>query len=256
MSSKVSLNLRHIGFCGVDDSVNPSDLISLSKSFQFIEWGFLFRSDLAGTPRYISNQLLNIIINLNNDNDRIMHFAGHLCGDRCQEVLNGNYEFVHQLISFGFKRIQINATTANNVNMDLSKFGDYTSNLIEGMKSNPNIEWIIQCNVETESICHEIAKNPPINMNILFDASCGLGKSITEFPKSVPNVLCGYAGGIGPQNVLTVLESTILATSDNKFWIDMESSLRDKTTIEGKDSFSLEKCERCCILLKEIYSVI
>jgi hypothetical protein len=47
------LNLRYMGFCGVDDSVvNPELLHLISLHYPWVEWGILFRPDLEGTPRY------------------------------------------------------------------------------------------------------------------------------------------------------------------------------------------------------------
>lgn len=42
------LNLRVMGFCGCDDSVNPELLQILSIHYSWIEWGILFRPDLEG----------------------------------------------------------------------------------------------------------------------------------------------------------------------------------------------------------------
>jgi hypothetical protein len=47
------LNLRYMGFCGVDDSVvNPELVHLISLHYPWVEWGILFRPDLEGTPRY------------------------------------------------------------------------------------------------------------------------------------------------------------------------------------------------------------
>lgn len=49
------LNLRYMGFCGVDDSVVNQELLHLlSLHYSWIEWGILFRPDLEGTPRSVS----------------------------------------------------------------------------------------------------------------------------------------------------------------------------------------------------------
>jgi hypothetical protein len=37
------LNLRAMGFCGADDSVDPTLLQLLSTKYSWIEWGVLFR---------------------------------------------------------------------------------------------------------------------------------------------------------------------------------------------------------------------
>ena len=59
------------------------------------------------------------------------------------------------------------------------------------------IEYIIQCNDETQRIWQPLMSDPLANMSVLFDPSCGLGVRIREFPvpPSTPHVIrCGYAG--------------------------------------------------------------
>jgi hypothetical protein len=45
-------SLRYMGFCGVDDSVEPELLHMISAFYPWVEWGMLFRSDKEGHPRY------------------------------------------------------------------------------------------------------------------------------------------------------------------------------------------------------------
>lgn len=68
-----------------------------------------------------------------------MHLAGHLCGSRCVEPLEGNYSFIEELRDLGFGRIQINATAANKVAVDHNRLQEYVDNLIRGMRAVPEI---------------------------------------------------------------------------------------------------------------------
>jgi hypothetical protein len=97
-----SLNLRAMGFCGVDDSVDPALLQLISTRYSWVEWGVLFRPgrtirfslvirkltmiDLESTPRYPSWQWVQRLGEVNKENGSIMRLAGHLCQSRCQEV--------------------------------------------------------------------------------------------------------------------------------------------------------------------------
>ena len=71
----------------------------------------------------------------------------------------------------------------------------------------------------------------------LFDTSGGKGLHPIAFPE-YPGHFCGYAGGIGPRNVLHTLDA-INAPSDN-YWIDMESGVR------SDGWFDLEKVKQVC----------
>jgi hypothetical protein len=43
-----------VGFCGVDDTVDPSFLLLLSEAYPWIEWGVLCRPGKESTPRFAS----------------------------------------------------------------------------------------------------------------------------------------------------------------------------------------------------------
>lgn len=80
------LNLRVMGFCGLDDTVDPHLALLLSTKYSWIEWGILFRPDLEGTPRYASSIYVKKLAAVNMECGSPMRLAGHLCGERCQEV--------------------------------------------------------------------------------------------------------------------------------------------------------------------------
>lgn len=180
-----------------------------------------------------------------------MRLAGHLCGARCQEVLEGNSTFVRELSRLGFGRVQVNATSANAVYVSPDSYDRYVANLTKVMNEVPEMEFIMQFNEETSNICHPLLVTPPKNMSVLFDASCGLGVTITSFPPPPVNTPCGYAGGIGPETIANVLGAIQLAAKDTAVWIDMESSLRAKITSPSgiiTDVFSIEKCFACVLV--------
>jgi hypothetical protein len=245
-----SLDLRAMGFCGADDSVDPKLLQLISIHYPWIEWGVLFRPDLEGTPRYATMEWVHRLSHLAKMVP--MKLAAHLCGSRCQDILAGDAIFALELATLGFKRIQVNATAANNVHVDRTKLADYISGITSCMASVPQVEWIIQCNKETKPIWQALVDSPSPNMSILFDASCGLGVPMTEFPKPIGSIPCGYAGGIGPETIENILPRIIEASAGAPVWIDMESSLRTKvvdhkggSNSSEKDIFSIDKCFAC-----------
>lgn len=262
------LKLRYMGFCGADDSVNPMLLTQLSYHYPFIEWGVLFHPDREGQPRYATmawvKKLGEIKANVSHD----IHLAGHLCGRRCEEILEGNFDFPQTIYDLGFRRIQINATLANNVRIDMSKKFEIIDNLKLCIIKYPFIEWIIQSNQETMFIVDELIKNPPSNMVLLYDASCGLGVTLTEDTIPCPHatIACGYAGGIGPKTIsnILILLNKFITPHNKSIWIDMESSLRtyqcdtkDDVSKGGqyKDIFSITKCYECIQLGTNLLSL-
>lgn len=142
------LNLRVMGFCGADDTVNVEHLQLLSIHYPWIEWGVLFRPDLEGTPRYATEEWVNKLTKINEDTGGTMRLAGHLCGSRCQEILDGNPTFVSKLAIKGFGRVQVNATVANNVTVDLNNLKQIATNIKLCIESVPEVEFIFQLNNE------------------------------------------------------------------------------------------------------------
>jgi hypothetical protein len=257
------LNLRAMGFCGADDSVAPELMCLLSQHYPWVEWGVLFRPDKEGLPRYASTawvQKLSDARKRQTSPDSV-RLAAHLCGARCQEVLSGNYTFVQELQAWGFGRVQINATAANNVRVDTNDIANIVANIRTCMRMVPDIEYILQCNEETKAIWQPFVADPVPNMSVLFDPSCGLGVQIREFPVplSDPHIIrCGYAGGMGPSNIASTLTTVTGVSQGVPVWVDMESSLRvrvlrsnaSSTSAEDSydDHFSIDKCYQCVLI--------
>jgi hypothetical protein len=255
------LSLQAIGFCGIDDSISQELIILLSEKYPLVEWGILFRPDLEGTPRYASWKWTKELCELEQQRAQKsaeqaanpLRLAAHLCGSRCQEILDGDIIFVRELRRLGFRRVQINATKANNVTVDLERLAALSQNIRASIIAEPTIEWILQYNTETKRLLDGFLSDPLPNMSILYDASCGLGIQMKDFP--VPeraDIRHGYAGGINPNNFREILSRIQSVCVGKSVWVDMESSLRMKVLEETgsvKDSFSIEKCMACIKIL-------
>jgi len=248
---KYTSTLRKIGFCGADDSVSPVALRLICESYNFIEFGVLFRPDKEGEPRYATKEWVKELGKLASTSGGKMELAAHLCGARVNEVLSGNDSFLSTLPSLGFKRVQINATAVNGV--DTTNLSGSVSSLGLIISRFPNIEFILQKNEETSPLCDGILKSidrkcgganklPP-NVTMLVDESKGTGVLATSWPTPPDEFDIGYAGGIGPSNIRKVVEEVLIVGNGRKIWIDMESSLRSNKN--GKDVFDLDKCFQC-----------
>jgi phosphoribosylanthranilate isomerase len=62
------------------------------------------------------------------------------------------------------------------------------------------------------------------NASLLFDPSGGRGIEPFSWPVPPLGARMGYAGGIGPDNLLDVLRA--IGPVESPFWIDMESGVR------------------------------
>ena len=103
---------------------------------------------------------------------------------------------------FCFKRVQINATAINGV--EVADMKAACAHLQVAISKVSEMEWILQANEETKLLWEPFLaqENPPENVSILFDASCGKGTLITALPSPPANgIPCGYAGGLGPNSI-------------------------------------------------------
>ena len=79
---------------------------------------------------------------------------------------------------------------------------------------------------------------------MLFDTSSGAGRSPAEWPAAVEGRFCGYAGGLGPENLKAELEYLdYFLPEDAVVWVDMESNIRDNK--QGRSTFSIDKVLQC-----------
>jgi len=76
---------------------------------------------------------------------------------------------------------------------------------------------------------------PPPGVKWLFDVSGGQGEAPKIWPSLPDNQEIGLAGGLGPGLVAPLLTQVGFTGTD--FWIDMESSLRDR-----EDHFNIDAC--------------
>jgi uracil phosphoribosyltransferase len=163
-------------------------------------------------------------------------------------VLNrGDFEWVKSyLVPSGFKRIQLNSTKVNGV--EIPDFKVALKNLRAVVAEVQEVEWIVQANTETRELWEGLLNDshPPHNLSMLFDASCGTGVLTTTFmPPPRNGIPCGYAGGLGPDTILGVLQSLRRGVGNGRvIWIDMETRLR--SNVDGKDMFDISKAQTVC----------
>jgi hypothetical protein len=246
--SEAETTLRAIGFCGADDSVNPNMLGILARLYPIVEFGVLFRPDKEGEPRYATTGWVEKLGKVAAKSEGKMKLAAHLCGKRVNEVLAGDDSFVKTLHGLGFRRVQINATAVNGV--DVSRLADSVESLLSVVTRNQNLEFILQKNEETKPLWEGVlnldsetagkAGYLPKTVSALVDESKGTGILASSWPTAPAEYEIGYAGGIGPHNVEKVLKDVLEAGNGREIWIDMESSLRSKKN--DKDVFDLDKC--------------
>lgn len=201
-----------ITFTGVDGYTDPAGLVQLADDYP-VEFGLLFSPKRQGfETRYPKLEVISWLTA-----ELPLHWAAHLCGGDARAWLYEAY-CAHDLSNF--LRVQINTTDPM-----------IRPTSVANMAMARNLRAILQCRGEF----------PPVaSVDVLFDTSGGLGIKPQDWPVAVNTTFCGYAGGLGPDNVAEVVE-IIGNYRAHRYWIDMESGVRDEN-----DHFDLGRCRAVC----------
>lgn len=222
--------MTHITLTGVDDRTNLAALAALSELYPLVEWGFLYspkRQGLGG--RYPSVEMLANAFKTLPANARV---ALHVCGAGVPNILNGEpvVTALVEAVSSRGGRVQLNFNQTR-ASFDI----DALSALLARF---PALKFITQHNDANETVWKRLCGHA--NYIALFDSSGGNGIERSTWPAPLPGIHCGYAGGLGPDNLSAALVGIRDAAGGHPFWIDMEGKLRTPD-----DIFDLQRAEEC-----------
>lgn len=211
-----------VSLTGADDTTDPKELARLSEQFPFVEWAILSSSKAAGKGRYPTDAWVERFgwecPNVNR--------ALHLCGADVDAFIAGDAAIMHKLARFDRVQLNFNHRRAPK---DLEAIARRSEDLAQSIIVQHNNANIDACAALIESMS---------NLHVLYDASGGRGKSPDAWQPPIKNIFCGYAGGLGPDNIKAELERISAAVGKGGYWIDMEGKLRD-----AEDKFSIAACE-------------
>lgn len=220
-----------ITFTGVDDRTDLKRIEELSIHYP-VEWGVLFSSTRAGRePRYPELTFQHRLEELN-----AMRFSAHICGGYAKNVLKGLTREVPVLWDI-FSRFQVNYIPNPEWHPYLEQPNEFVPIGIPEI-----LQFSFKVGVEPIVQHRTLHFPPPGPMSYLFDKSGGKGEGPKQWPKrnfkfadlGERGNLVGYAGGLGPDNVLEALEQI---ADPGRYWIDMESNVRTD------DWLDLDKCQ-------------
>jgi hypothetical protein len=249
--------INRVTMTGPDDSVDPSDLLSLSERYPFVEWGILVSKKAAGRNRFPTLEWLDSLLDVWLMSRHEMDLSCHVCGRWVNDILLGQGTVFEEMKRYMpmFNRVQIN-THGELLPKDRVEF----SNLLQ---KHAGKQFIIQWEgVNGEELLYG-AKFRGLNVVPLFDMSHGAGVAPDSWPQRLVNpanneneenvpFYCGYAGGLGPSNLEKELKRIELATAEDMrpnypIWIDMETHIRSNNDL----TFDLEKVEECLKIAKK-----
>lgn len=224
------MNIQYLTLTGADDSIDPVELVKLSKQYPYIEWAILISAEREGTSRFPTRQWRHEFHKLSQYTNK----SAHLCG---REVLTRLSEEDGELgIEMkDYQRIQLNFNAKHTSEQLLGKLIQATTSGFYTQHSGQRIKFITQYNQPNQDITTRFIdahRLQPDAHHILFDASGGLGRTPESWPTPISNKLCGYAGGLGPSNIeqelinINFLIRQQVNQGDKRLWLDMENNLR------------------------------
>ena len=190
-----------ITITGIDHGVTPDELEQLARCEPTIEVEFaaLLGSHNGSKPRYPPWSLIEAFAAFAKTAG--LSSALHLCGKWAREAVSGNYNRELTVLARKFGRIQVNGQR------DLEAIAAF------GVR--------IRRPVIAQVASFEGTLG---GLEYLHDASGGRGiRDFAGWPQAPQGILCGYAGGIGPENIDLAVRT---ADGLDGAWIDMETRVR------------------------------
>jgi hypothetical protein len=205
-----------VTFTGPDDDTDIDRLIGFKRKYS-VEFGILFSANQQNNGRYPS---LDFIERLH---DRGLALSAHICGRYAREIAeSGECEDLRKTpfsLDRMWQRVQVNLPRDAKVSNDNIRKFAHSVGAVPILQTRGNFP-----------------KNEDVNW--LYDPSGGTGRDTHSWPDSSENrAFCGYAGGIGPQNVEQVITALQPLVRSQNYWIDMETKVRTN------DKFDLDKVE-------------
>lgn len=229
------MKVKVITFTGADDSVRVADIVAIAQVFPFVEWGILVSATQEGGPRFPSRIWMGELADLSEGLD--LNLSCHLCGRWLRDLLVGQWTFPHSRILKAFKRIQLNFH-ADKLTINKPLFHQTLRGLAKDV--------IFQVDGRNESVYREAAE-AGINAFPFFDLSHGAGVAPKGWDSPLDNQYCGYAGGLGPDNLKEHLDKIAEAAGDRTIWVDMETKVRS----DNGATFDIDKVMRCIEIVKD-----
>jgi len=214
--------LNRVTVTGADDSINPEQLLEVQRKYPYAEFGILMSKDRFGSVRFPSKKWLKKLSEINRELEPHLNLSGHICGRWVEDALLGQWpdlDRVSEGFASNFQRFQLNTHAqphrySESFFKQLERLNDNCQSVIfqlDGKDGNKLASAAIQWSKTN-------------NIFGLFDLSHGAGLLPTEWPEPIPHLVCGYAGGLSPENVTSQL-SIIEKATKGPTWIDAETRL-------------------------------
>lgn len=239
------MKIDKVTITGADDTTDIQWMREITRDFPFVEWGILVSASSQGSNRFPSPEWMNRLAAHQDE----MQTSIHVCGKWVRQICTGDWsEFIKENghVAHSAQRVQLNFHAYSHV-LD-RKF--FTS--ANRASSHHHWQLIFQVDGVNDHLVSN-AYDEGINAVPLYDLSGGAGVVPGSWPEQMAGIYSGYAGGLGPENVMhEILKIRQVASGD--IWIDMETRVR---TADDKnlDCDAVESVLRQCATLDSLRTV-
>lgn len=227
------MSLQRVTITGADDNSKYYELYEISQRYPFVEWGILVSRSREDSPRFPSREWIKDFSQFSSR--QRMFTSMHVCGHWTRQILVGTLDWTDLPdIVRTAQRVQMNTHSLPHVVKD-----EMITCLLKNNETyvGEDREFIFQWDDLNKNIA-TLAQPHIRNVSMLFDLSGGAGIVPKNWVGPHQTIPCGYAGGLGPDNVLSEIERIEKVLPENyNYWIDMERNVRT----EDDSTLDLEK---------------
>lgn len=230
--------LTRVTMTGADDGTKIDEMVALWREFPFIEWGILIGST-AG-DRFPSDEWIVALVEAKITTMNTMPLSLHLCGSVLREIASTGKSSLGKRFGshlLGFQRCQLNW------HGEKQPYGT-GEKVLSAFCEMGVAEWDVEIIFQLDGVNDELwlPAGRRFACSGLFDMSHGAGVLPRAWPKSRQDIACGWAGGLGPDNLAVELPKIAeCAYPIRDYWIDMEAKIRS----DGGKRFCLDRVRAC-----------
>jgi hypothetical protein len=232
--------LNKVTITGADDSTGILQLVELSEEFPFVEWGILVSRRQEGSYRFPSREWMDRLAAVSGR----LQLSMHICGAWVRQMFVGELDWTDlPVLLQNCQRIQINTHAERHAS---------TVALLPQLDTHKDKQIIFQWDGVNDHLTY-VALAHGLNVAALFDTSGGAGILPKEWPAQTGKFPCGYAGGLGPGNVVENIRK-IESLCSAPYWIDMERRVRthDDSALNMDSVKEVLRLARKCLNASEV----
>lgn len=229
--------LTCVTMTGADDKTDPWRLVEIWETYPFVEWAILVGSHVG--ERFPSVEWIHRLVEAREKTGNLMRLSLHVCGKFLREIAAGKSSLDEHLgpQMAAFQRVQLNwhgerqpLAVGENVLAAFCK--------LDSFGWDP--ELIFQFDGVNDHLWQPAGRR--FACAGLFDRSHGAGVLPGEWPQASGEIGCGWAGGLGPDNLADEIPKiSAKAWPAMNWWIDMETKVRT----DDDSEFDLARVSTC-----------